>query len=256
MNVDFLKTSFTRKMASKFFLLRKGIPRSFLAMKFLRGQGIEIGALHNPVFVGPLSNSKYVDRMSTADLVREYPELAGLKLANTDIVDNGEELSTIAADSLDFIIANHFIEHCENPIRTIHNFTQKLRPKGKLFLAVPDKRYTFDRQRPSTTFEHLVKDYELGPQTSREAHYLEWSTFTSPTAISEVSPEEVRRQAESLLKRGYSIHFHVWNKQEFQNFLAMTILRHQLPLRLVATHLVADEGIFILEKISYDAHSV
>lgn len=72
------------------------------------------------------------------------------------------------------MIANHFLEHCENPIKAFLNMLRVLRPGGILFLAVPDKRHTFDRDRPVTPLAHLVRDYEEGPGWSRKGHFEEW----------------------------------------------------------------------------------
>ncbi len=73
-----------------------------MAAIYLRGHGIEIGALHRPHRVPGSANVKYVDRMTVPDLRRQYPELAAEKLLPVDIVDNGERLATIADRSQDF----------------------------------------------------------------------------------------------------------------------------------------------------------
>ena len=91
---------------------------------------------------------KYVDRMTVAELRRQYQELAGDPLVETDIIDNGEQLTTIRDETQDFVIANHFIEHCQNPIQTFQNLFRVLKPGGVLYVAVPDKRFTFDADRP------------------------------------------------------------------------------------------------------------
>ncbi len=231
-------------MVAEYFRLKKGIPRSTLAMKYLRGSGIEIGALHNPVFIGPFAKAKYVDRMSTADLMKEYPELSNLKLVEPNIIDNAEVLSKVPADSLDFIIANHFIEHCEDPIQTLKNFSGKLRNKGIIYLAVPDKHLTFDKHRSSTSFEHLVQDHTQGVLTSREKHYEEWVQYFGPKEIN------LEDQATFLQQNRYSIHFHVWSKNEFLDFLEKFILAYKMPLKVVTCVAIADEAVFILQKSS------
>ena len=81
------------------------------------------------------------------------------------------------AGSQDFIIANHFIEHTEDPIGTIKRFLTVLRPQGILYMAVPDKRFTFDLERPLTSLEHLLRDHTEGPEWSRESHFREWAQF-------------------------------------------------------------------------------
>ena len=65
------------------------------------------------------AHARYVDRYSREDLRREYPELRTHDLVEVDVVDDGETLATVADASADFVIANHFIEHTEDPIRTL-----------------------------------------------------------------------------------------------------------------------------------------
>jgi SAM-dependent methyltransferase len=246
MSWEFLKNKHTRKLASEFFRFKKAIPRSFLAMRYLRGEGLEIGALHNPVFTGPFVKVKYVDRMSLADLVGQYAELANLKLVDPEIIDDGEKLSKVTGGSQDFIIANHFIEHCEDPIRTLRNFSEKLRASGVLYLAVPDKRRTFDRKRESTSFSHLVRDFEEGAGWSRDGHFHDFvRNITLPVGA---NAEEIQVTIQDLKNRDYSIHFHVWTGPEFYEFLEKSIARYQLPLNILKMRSVLDENIFILQK--------
>src|SRR5258708_4169680 len=68
--------------------------RRRMAGQYLRGTGLELGALHSPLEVTGV-NVRYVDRMAVADLRRHYPELAGFALTPVDIIDDGEKLSTI-----------------------------------------------------------------------------------------------------------------------------------------------------------------
>jgi hypothetical protein len=45
------------------------------AHAILRGSGIEIGALHNPIPVSPSMNVSYVDRLTNEGLREHYPEI-------------------------------------------------------------------------------------------------------------------------------------------------------------------------------------
>src|SRR3954451_19820653 len=112
-----------------------GETRRDLANRSLKGDGIEIGALHKPLPVPAGTAVKYVDRMSVRDLRSHYPELAGWKLVEPDIVDNGETLATVPAGSVDFVIANHFIEHTEDPLGALANQLRVLKPGGVLYMA-------------------------------------------------------------------------------------------------------------------------
>ncbi|HTR76430.1 MAG TPA: methyltransferase domain-containing protein [Solirubrobacterales bacterium] len=180
--------------------------RTIFAESFLLGEGLEIGPLHQPLTIPRGAGVRYVDRMRTPDLRREYPELADWDLTEVDVVDDGEKLATIPAESQDFIIANHFLEHTEDPIGTIITHLSKLRPGGILFYAVPDKRYTFDFQRALTPLEHMVADHEQGPERSRREHYEEWAQFV----IGAEGPDATELEA-----MAYSIHMHVWSQAEF-----------------------------------------
>jgi SAM-dependent methyltransferase len=199
--------------------------RRVVAAAYLRGEGIEIGALHQPLELPPTAHVKYVDRMPVSDLRRQYPELSSEPLVPVDIIDDGEQLASVAPASQDFVIANHFLEHCENPILTVRNLFRVLKPDGILYLAVPDKRYTFDAGRPSTTVEHVVRDYSEGPQWSRSAHFTEWTLL-----VNKRTGEEARREAERLLAINYSIHFHVWTATDLFEFVL--VLRQLINFEL------------------------
>ncbi len=187
--------------------------RAEFAARYLYGEGLEIGPLHLPLKMPPNARPRYVDRMPVEKLREEYPELAGWDLTPVDVIDDGERLATIAEGSQDFIVANHFLEHCENPIGTIETHLGKLKPGGVLFYAVPDKRYTFDFRRPVVTLEHMVADYVEGPEGSRSGHYEEWSRLV---LVEEAEPEEqTLARARDLEGAKYSIHMHAWTQAEF-----------------------------------------
>jgi SAM-dependent methyltransferase len=183
--------------------------------QFLAGSGIEIGALHSPLWVGPAVKVTYVDRMEVDDLRKHYPELSGHELTYVDIVDDGERLLTFPDRSLDFIIANHFLEHCENLLGAMRNHLRKLRPNGVLYYAVPDKRHTFDVDRPMTDFEHLIRDDQEGPAWSRRDHFLEWARLVDKAS----NQAAVNDRARHLMQMNYSIHFHVWDCDRFREIL-------------------------------------
>jgi SAM-dependent methyltransferase len=205
-------------------------PRTALALRYLRGEGIEIGALHGVLPVARSARVRYVDRMTVEGLRAHYPELSDLALVEPDIVDDGEVLDSIPDGSLDFVAASHFIEHCENPIGTLRNHLRKLRPGGVLFLVVPDKRATFDSPRTVTSIDHLVRDDRDGPEWSRRSHYEEWVR----EAEHGVAPSDVEATVERLLAQAYSIHFHVWTPDAFLELLRFCANELGLPFELRA----------------------
>jgi len=145
--------------------------RRELSVRFVARAGIKIGAQHQPLWTAELAKLMYVDRMSVDELRKQYPELAGYNLTHVDRIDDGKKLTTFPGRSLDFVIANHMLEHCENPNGTVRAHLSKLKPGGVLYYAVPHRRFTFDVERPLTDWEHLVRDDTEGTAWSREGHY-------------------------------------------------------------------------------------
>jgi SAM-dependent methyltransferase len=221
--------------------------RRLVAAAFLKGDGIEIGALHQPLPVPASARVRYLDRMTVSELRRQYKELKAAPLVETDIIDDGELLTTVADGTQDFVIANHFIEHCQNPILTFQNLFRVLKPRGVLYLAVPDKRFTFDADRPCTTTDHLMRDFTEGPAWSKRQHFEEWSRLVNKRADREVA-EEVRH----LIEIDYSIHFHVWGATELLEFLAAVqrIVPFEIELFLRNGH----ESIVVLRRPVPDQH--
>jgi predicted SAM-dependent methyltransferase len=189
------------------------ITRAELAARWLKaGSGIEIGALHQPLSVPAAATVYYVDRKTIPELRTHYAELAKYELVEPDVIDDGERLSTFADESQDFVIANHFIEHCEDPISALANAFRVLRTGGILYLAAPDQRRTFDRERPLTSIEHLERDYREGPGWSRTGHFEEWARLVDHV-------DDVPGRVRQLMDMDYSIHFHVWTSDSFRSFL-------------------------------------
>ena len=93
------------------------VSRARIANRYLLGDGIEIGALHNPLPAPRSARIRYVDRLPVTELRAHYPELEQEPLVAVDILDDGERLATIADSTLDFVVANHFIEHTQDPVR-------------------------------------------------------------------------------------------------------------------------------------------
>lgn len=217
--------------------------RRGLAERFIQGRGIEVGALHLPLPVPSGVEVTYVDRFDTAALREAYPEMAGAPIVDVGVVDDGETLATVGDASQDFVVANHFYEHTQDPLGTLANHLRVVRPGGTLFLAVPDKRRTFDAGRPVTPLEHVVRDHREGPAWSRRAHFEEWVRL-----VDKVPEEQVAARAAQLEAEDYSIHYHVWVPGAFIELLEHA--RHELglPFEEEAVHVALHEFVVVLRR--------
>jgi len=146
-----------------------------LAHQLLDGlKGIEIGgSAHNPF---NLPNCLNVDRYGNADTIFKKEELkfCGESL-KVDVVAPADDLP-FPPNSLDYIVNSHVLEHCYDVLGTIEHWLSKIRPGGWLFMIIPDKRRTFDKDRPLTTIQELVE--RRGIACREDAHHNVW-TFES-----------------------------------------------------------------------------
>jgi predicted SAM-dependent methyltransferase len=220
------------------------VNREFIANTFISGSGIEIGALHQPLKLPPGVIVKYVDRFPAEILRKHYPELNTLPLVHVDIIDDGEVLSSISNLTQDFVIANHFLEHCCDTIGTIGNMLRVLKNGGVLFMAVPDKRFTFDEPRPTTSLQHLIDDHKDHGEHSKRQAYEEWARV-----FQEINhTTDIEAETERLMNINYSIHFHAWTQMEMLDLISALKKEFSFKFELEFFVKIGNEVIIILRK--------
>jgi len=217
----------------------------------IRGDGIEIGALHSPFDLSglPVTRIRYVDRFDVAELRRHYPELEGHELVPVDIIDDGQVLSKVPGGSLDFVIANHMIEHCDNPLGTLRNWVSKLKPGGICFVALPDQRKGWDERRGVTPLQHMIDDHKVDAAERKRRnrqHFREW--------VELVGNKKDETEIQHLIDIDYSIHFHVFTFESFRSLLdhARDVMR--VPFDIVDSLEPSEaswESIFVLRRTGH-----
>ena len=129
--------------------------------------GIEIGGLDRPLVIRTElpegSEILYADHLSTVDLKTKYkadPTVNLNALVEVDLVSESDDFANhLNGRLVDYIVASHVVEHIPNPISWLKMLFDVLRPGGFVFLVVPDKRFTFDFQRPTTTFGEMLESF-------------------------------------------------------------------------------------------------
>ncbi|HUS25903.1 MAG TPA: methyltransferase domain-containing protein [Nevskiaceae bacterium] len=218
-------------------------PRALLGKRSIRGNGIEIGAAHMPLPVPDGVQVSYVDIATTPDLRKLWPEVGELDLVEVSIVDEGEKLDKIINASQDFVIANHFLEHCLDPIGAILTHHRVLKPNGTLFMAVPDKRHTFDVDRPTTTYQHLLQEHKHRDERFRHEHTEEY------VRLAEKRSKGVEKRVNELIKSDYRPHFHAWTQAEIIELFLNTIRDFKLLFVFDTIMQNHHETIIILRKL-------
>jgi predicted SAM-dependent methyltransferase len=238
-------------LTAKFNPYRFYILKLYLSRKYLRGNGLEIGALTNPLRVFNGAHVSYVDRKTVNELRSDYEFRSDFRefenrFVDVDIVGDGERLEMIRDNSIDFVIAQHVLEHYEDPIKAIKTAVRVLRPGGILFLTVPDKRYTFDQGRSVTSLEHLIRDHSVGPMVSREDHFRDAFNKTNYSLTN--FEESVAPWAEKEMETG-SIHYHIWTDKEIVELLSHMEKEMELGISILKVVNAWCENVFIVKKV-------
>lgn len=219
--------------------------RAAISERFLHGSGIEVGAGNRPFPVPRHARVLYGDIRDRAS-VETYFKTADVQVGSN--ID-AQSFAGFPDESLDFVISAHVIEHLRDPIGSIVCAIRVLRPGGILVLVVPDMRFTFDRHRPETTAEHLLRDYDDGGVgTCREA-YEEHLRYVHPELTGEqYSEAEIQWQAGESAKRwrDFDVHFHAWTRDGFEATLEAAA--RLAPFQVEQVVSVANENIFVLRK--------
>jgi SAM-dependent methyltransferase len=187
------------------------------------GNGLEIGAMHNPTPVGDDCHMEYFDVVSRAEAMALFPELppGSFKiepqyLGNLDT----DGLSQIQDNAFDFVILNHVIEHVANPIRVVADLFRVVRVGGNVVISCPDMRFTFDKNRKLTDFEHLRCEFDEEVTEVTDEHYVDFLAGVHPEVM-DSSLDVLARHVDNVRRRRE--HAHVWDSESFRAFLLRSI---------------------------------
>lgn len=125
------------------------------------GLGLEIGPSHSPIAPRREGfNVRILDRMDRDGLVSEY-QGHGVEIEAIEFVDyvwEGQPYADLVGGEclFDWILASHVIEHTPDLIGFLNDCQRVLKNDGVLVLAIPDKRFCFDRFRPISGLAQVV----------------------------------------------------------------------------------------------------
>lgn len=153
------------------------VKESALAHKYLDGlTGVEIGgAAFNPFNIPGCKNVDYTDAPDTMFKQSDMAQCG--ETMKVDIVADGAELP-FPNDSLDYILSSHVMEHFKDPIGVLLGWMKIVRPGGYIFMIIPHKERTFDKDRPCTTVQELISRHDNPDTTGVDTHehYSVWRT--------------------------------------------------------------------------------
>jgi SAM-dependent methyltransferase len=215
--------------------------RTQLARAYIRGQGIEFGALHSALILPDGATAQYADFEPAETLQALFPDVENIK--RPDIVSDLESMKGIETASQDFVIANHVLEHVEDPLRALRSVARVLRPGGIAYLALPDKRFTFDSKRAITPLDHLIRDHDEGPDNSLLGHFREWVA-----CVDDLHGDAGAAKVAAMTDIRANIHFHVWDYPAMMEFFAYVAKQPSVGLEVESSRLNGIEVIWILRR--------
>jgi len=244
------------------------------ALDWSSTRGIEIGPLAAPLARRPEANVRYVDVVATEGLQQKYagdPNVVNEDIVQVDAVWGSKTLAECfpQESEFDWVIASHVVEHVPDLIGWLKQIDSILRIGGRLYLAVPDYRVTFDRFRTTSTLAEIVAAHLQGAQQPSLAQIfsqtLYFSNLTSneiwqatPDPANHLSLEQLRLAWETTryaAQSGDAVDLHCWVFTPltwFQNLLALTELGllHYRCCEYVATGAGENEFFVTLEKLN------
>lgn len=136
-----------------------------------QGRGLEIGPLDAGIADPEVHDVRYVDVFDTAGIQEHYADDPNVLLdlipeVHYPLLHEGRmrPLTEAAAPGApyDWVIGSHVVEHVPDLIGWLADIAELTVDGGALLLAVPDRRYCFDRHRPPTTTGMALEAHEEG----------------------------------------------------------------------------------------------
>lgn len=217
----------------------------------LHGDGLEFGPGCHPLPLGPFVNSiRYCDVFTRDEFAEQFPEM-NKKIVNfPDPIDYQFDfekewfVERIGKESLDFVVANHVLEHLVNPIRFLEQCHSLLKDNGILFIGLPDKRRMFDRDRQRTLLNDVVERYQRDEVVVSEARIVEFvNQVVQPGEF--FSDRSANYAVEIDRHRRRSLHVNVWLMDDVIELFRYQCLELDMPWELL-DGVAADEEFLLL----------
>jgi SAM-dependent methyltransferase len=139
-----------------------------LAYYYCQGVGLEVGARNNPYFFSRKSKIFYADIDSSEEIKRKMYVKEHIQkkhkqgyFPEVNYVLNGPKygFDLIENDRFDFVYSDNVLEHTPNTIFALMEQIRITKPGGFIYAVIPNKKYTYDKLRKSTSLEILKSKF-------------------------------------------------------------------------------------------------
>jgi SAM-dependent methyltransferase len=163
-------------ISNQFKLIKRRLGRDLigrnpfdLAYYFCKGSGLEVGARNNPYQFGNKCKVVYAD-IADETVIENIlqkgfkigPALSRHGYAKVDYVLKGPKygFEEIKNNFFDFVYSDNVLEHTPNPIFSLIEQLRITKVGGFVYAVIPNKEYTFDCNRETTSIDKLVAKYQ------------------------------------------------------------------------------------------------
>jgi SAM-dependent methyltransferase len=178
-----------------------GLANNYPYQEFLKGDGIEVGAMSAPAFIRHAKSIRIadIDCAENQQLKAQNLELGGLYRGYFPKVDiiiprNDRPLKSVEDSSVDFVFSSHSLEHAPNPICSLIDYYRVVKDEGIVYSIIPNKHNTYDRKRKDTPISELIHKWKnnIFEYKLSEFEELYQNTIDHPVYENK-SSEEIRK---------------------------------------------------------------
>lgn len=174
-----------------------------------RSIGAEIGPLDRPVVARAAGRVIYVDHCDTGEMRRRWasdPNVRAERIEvdavwGTNTLKQSIAAATGADTALDYVVASHVIEHVPDMIGWLGEVAEALQASGSLRLAVPDRRYTFDYLRRTSSMTDVLDAYVRRRRVPAGSRVLDFALHMASVDCAQAWAGNIDERA---LQRGYT----------------------------------------------------
>lgn len=148
--------------------------------------GAEIGALDKPLVERNDGQVFYVDHCDTESLKARWSSDPAVNVEKLHVdavwgqkslreaLDSAQAFAT-RQTGLDYVVASHVIEHVPDLVSWLREIRASLAPEGSVRLAVPDRRFTFDYLRQTSTLTDVLDAFVRKRRTPSGSRVLDFA---------------------------------------------------------------------------------
>lgn len=206
-----------------------------MAHYFCKGEGLEVGALCYPYLFNKDCKIKYADIFENSKLRKILKDIPLDNLYHKELVDVEYILKPpkfllnfVKDNTFNFVYSSHVLEHTPNPISVLNDQLRITKPGGIVYVAMPNKKNTYDRTRKVTSSNILINKFEnnVFDHTIEEA--LDVVKNTDTHALYEPHKNNPLEYAKEIIKKKEGIHhFHTFDETNVLEILIYLVSKNQ-----------------------------